>query len=140
MNSHTVLKCRIGLDWLVLPAPDIWGLVELILIYQFWGYVFLVRNSRENFDLISNDASINTNDWVDCCLRWYLYRKAKQTQITRYLSKPFKSDSSTAEENFALKSINLLIILGKKKELPEEWKRSILLPLNKKGNKNICIN
>ena len=77
VNSHTVVTCRIGLDWLVLPAPDIWELVELILIYQNWGCEFFFGNILENFELTSDDANINTNDWVDYFLRWYLYWKPK---------------------------------------------------------------
>jgi hypothetical protein len=34
INSHAVLICRIGLDWLLLPAIKVWGLMELIPIYQ----------------------------------------------------------------------------------------------------------
>jgi len=34
MNSHTVLTCRIGLDWVVLPFGEVSKLVVIILIYQ----------------------------------------------------------------------------------------------------------
>ena len=41
MNSHTVPTCRIGLDKQVLPVAEFCCIVNLILIYEIWGYVKL---------------------------------------------------------------------------------------------------
>lgn len=128
INSHSALAWRIGLDWLVLPALCIWGLVELIMICQSWGYIFLIVIPWENFDLIYDDANININDWVDCFLRWYLCWKARKTQIIKCLSKHCRSDSNIGEENFAQKSINFLILLGIKRNfLRKGMRRSFYL-------------
>ena len=38
-------------------------------------------------------------------------------------------------EQFALRSINLLLLFANNEDLPEEWKKSISLPIYKKGDK-----
>jgi len=41
-----------------------------------------------------------------------MYWKAKNTQITKYLSYPIRSDECIGNENISLRSINILIIFG----------------------------
>jgi hypothetical protein len=43
-------------------------------------------------------------------------------------------------EQFALRSINLLIRFVNREELPEEWKESIIAPIYKKDDKTDCSN
>ena len=40
IKSHNLLACRIGLHCLILLHAEVSRLVELILLYQNWGYVF----------------------------------------------------------------------------------------------------
>jgi hypothetical protein len=41
---------------------------------------------------------------------------------------------------FALRSINLLILIWNKEEFPEEWRESIIVPNYKKGDETDCNN
>ena len=43
-------------------------------------------------------------------------------------------------EQLAIRSINLLLLFGKKEELSEEWMESIIVPIHKKGDKTDCSN
>jgi len=38
-----------------------------------------------------------------------------------------------------VRSINLLILFGIRRELPEEWKESIILPIYKNGDKQTVV-
>ena len=43
-------------------------------------------------------------------------------------------------EQFALRSVNLVLLFKKQKELTEEWIESIIVPIYKKGDKTGCSN
>jgi hypothetical protein len=43
-------------------------------------------------------------------------------------------------DQFAMRSTNLLFLLGTRRNLPEEWKESIIVPIYKKSDKTDCVN
>jgi hypothetical protein len=69
----------------------------------------------------------------------------------RQLLKSYKDKSPSIDQTpvelikagvgqFALRSINLLILIWNKEEFPEEWRESIIVPNYKKGDKTDCNN
>jgi len=51
MNWNTVLTCRIGIDWLVLPLAEVSGLVDLILMYQTGNCLFKAKCLSRNMNV-----------------------------------------------------------------------------------------